>query len=106
VYSHEKNPDESLRVLNSVTETYKGPDYYLLMSDIAHYKGDIEISISQLQRYDTAMANKTFEPATLYHVAEIYKSSGNTEDVKPLKKELLASLYELGPTMVDKIKNL
>ncbi len=50
--------------------------------------------------------NKTYEPATLYHVAEIYKAAGKTEDVKPLKKELLASLYELGPTMEDKIQNL
>jgi Tfp pilus assembly protein PilF len=174
VYSHEKNPDEALRILNTVTESYKAPDYYLLKAEIAHYKGDIEMSTSQLERYHTAMQNKdygdmynkynvllyidensrledaiaiakteienrptpqsydllawsyfkngnledalqivekyiinkTYEPATLYHVAEIYKATGKTKDLKPLKKELLASLYELGPSMEDKIKNL
>lgn len=174
VYSHEKNADEALRILNTITETYKAPDYYLLKSEIADYKGDVEMSKAQLELYDTAMQNKaygdmynkynvllytdentrledaiaiskmevynrptpqsydllawsyfkngnledalqiveqhiinkTYEPATLYHVAEIYKAAGKTDEVKPLKKELLASLYELGPTMEDKINQL
>ncbi|MFD2916221.1 tetratricopeptide repeat protein [Psychroserpens luteus] len=174
VYSHEKNPDEALRILNTVIENYKAPDYYLLKSEIADYKGDLEMSKSQLDLYHIAMQNeaygdmynkynvllytdeniqledaiaiakteiknrptpqsydllawsyfkngnlegalqivdqhiinKTYEPETLFHVAEIYKAAGRTEDVKPLKKELLASLYELGPTMEDKINQL
>ena len=174
VYSHEKNPDEALRILNAVTKTYKAPDYYLLKAEIADYKGDKDSSDSQLKLYRIAMQNtaygdmynaynvllnvdentnfkvaidiakteienrptpqsydliawvyfkngnlsaaldiveqhvinKTYEPVTLYHVAEIYKAAGKTEDIKPFKKELLASLYELGPTMEDKIENL
>ncbi|MEM5564540.1 cell surface protein [Psychroserpens sp. AS72] len=174
VYSHEKNPNEALRILNTVTENYKAPDYFLLKSEIADYNGDVEMSKSQLEMYHKAMQNKaygdmynkynvllytdenvqldnaiaiaktevenrptpqsydllawsyfkngnlidalkiveqhiinkTYEPATLYHVAEIYKAAGRTEDVKPLKEELIASLYELGPTMEDKINQL
>lgn len=174
VYSHEKNPDEALRILNSVMKTYKAPDYHLLKSEIAEYKCDVDMKKAQLGLYRTAMknkaygemynaynvllyadeniqlqeaiaiakievnnratpqsydllawcyfkngnvqdalsivetyiVNKTYEPATLYHVAEIYKAAGKTENLKPLKKELLESLYELGPTMKDNIENL
>ena len=174
VYSHEKNSDEALRILNTVTDTYKAPDYYLLKSEIADFKGDDTMSQEQIKLYKSAMQNKaygdmynkydvllytdentnfkeaisiakievenrptpqsydllawvyfkngnlgaaldiveqhiigkTYEPATLYHVAEIYKAAGKIEELKPLKKELLASIYELGPTMEDKIENL
>jgi predicted Zn-dependent protease len=174
VYSHEKNPDEALRILNTVTETYKAPDYYLLKAEIAEYKNDKSYSDEQLKRYRVAMQNtaygdmynkynvllnidtstnfkeaisiakievenrptpqsydllawvyfnngnlgpalnivnqhiigKTYEPETLYHIAEIYKAAGKMEDLKPLKKELMASLYELGPAMKDKVESL
>ena len=174
VYSHEKNPTEALRILDSVTETYKAPDYYLLKAEIADYLGDDAISKTQLALFKTAMQNeaygdmynkynvllytdaktnlddaiaiaktevenrptpqsydllawtyfnngnldkalqivedhiinKTYEPETLYHVAEIYKAAGKSEDLKPLKEELLASIYELGPTMESKINQL
>lgn len=174
VYSHEKNPDEALRILNAVTETYHAPDYYLLKSEIANYKGDDAMSKTQLALYKTAIQNKaygdmynkynvllftdertnleeaisiaktevenrptpqsydllawayfnngnlgaalqivdahiidkTYEPETLYHVAEIYKAAGKTNKIKPLKEELFASIYELGPTMEDDINQL
>ncbi|MDG5492197.1 cell surface protein [Psychroserpens sp. SPM9] len=174
VYSYEKNPDEALRILNTVTASYTAPDYYLLKSEIADFKGDRAMKAAQLELYKKAMQNtaygdmynkynvllhidekanleeaiaiaktevanrptpqsydllawayfnngdldkaltivethiinKTFEPETLYHVAEIYKSAGKTKDLKPLKEELLASIYELGPTMESKINQL
>ncbi|WP_047551797.1 tetratricopeptide repeat protein [Psychroserpens sp. Hel_I_66] len=174
VYSHEKNPDEALRILNTVTNTYNAPDYYLLKAEIADFKGDKQMADQQLELYKSAMKdvaygdmynkynvllytdgnsqlqdaiaiaktevenrptpqsydllawsyfkngnldealkivdnhiiNKTYEPETLYHVAEIYKAAGKNDEVKPLKKELLASIYELGPTMEDKINQL
>src|SRR5690606_18953473 len=39
VYSYEKNPDEALRILNSVMKDYLAPDYYLLKSQIYEFKG-------------------------------------------------------------------
>lgn len=174
VYSHEKNADEALRILNAVTETYQAPDYYLLKSEVADYIGLNAISEKAMHNYKTEMNNaaygtmynkynvllftdenkrledaiaiakievenrptpqsydllawsyykngnlgaaldivdkyiidKTFEPETLYHIAEIYKAAGKTEQIKPLKKELMASIYELGPTMEEKINQL
>jgi tetratricopeptide (TPR) repeat protein len=55
---------------------------------------------------DTAVIGKTFEPALLYHAAEIYKANGATEKVKEIKGELLGAIYELGPTMEKNIQNL
>ncbi|WP_298758705.1 cell surface protein [uncultured Psychroserpens sp.] len=174
VYSHEKNPAEALRILNSVTQSYKAPDYYLLKAEIADYMGRGVMRKAELELYKTAMKDKaygdmynkynvllnvdekmnleqaiaiaqtevnnrptpqsydllawsyfhngnlgtaldivekyiiskTFEPETLYHVAEIYKAAGKRKELEPLKEELLASIYELGPTMMSKIMKL
>lgn len=48
----------------------------------------------------------TYEPEVLYHIAEIYKAAGYTDELIPLKNELLASSYELGPVLTQKIKQL
>ncbi|PQV46560.1 Tfp pilus assembly protein PilF [Jejuia pallidilutea] len=60
VYSHEKNPDEALRILNAITETYNAPDYYLLKAEIADFKGDIKQKEVQLKLYKTAVANAMY----------------------------------------------
>ncbi|MDD7887067.1 cell surface protein [Flavivirga sp. 57AJ16] len=174
VYSHEKNADEALRILNAVTKNYNAPDYYLLKAEIAEYKQDLDLKNEQLRLYDLAMQNKlygdmynkynalllaeenesaslalkianeeienrptaqsydllawthfkngnldraleivesyvnekTFEPEVLYHVAEIYKSTGKIDESKRLKKELLESTFELGPLMEKSIHKI
>ncbi|MCA0153475.1 tetratricopeptide repeat protein [Winogradskyella vincentii] len=58
------------------------------------------------QIIDAYVIGKTSEPDVLYHIAEIQKANGELESVKSIKPELLASLYELGPTMKQKIRNL
>lgn len=52
------------------------------------------------------LAEKTFEPEAQYHMAEIYKANGQKSKANQLKKELLESIYELGPQMEIKIINL
>ena len=54
----------------------------------------------------TEVDGKTSEPEALYHLAEIYKASGNQDRVKPLKQELKGSIFELGPQMGLKINQL
>ncbi len=174
VYSHEKNPEEALRILDAVTESFHSPDYNLLKAEIAEFLGNETIAENEIKRYKMAVnntaygtmynaynvllytdtnsnleeairiarsevmnrptpqsydllawayfkngnsdmalrlvedhiINRTYEPETLYRAAEIYKSVGDLEKIKPLKDELLASIYELGPSMESKIKNL
>ncbi len=52
------------------------------------------------------VVGKTFEPAANLIVAKIYKANNKTGKVKELKEDLIASLFELGPTYKEEIKNL
>jgi tetratricopeptide (TPR) repeat protein len=60
VYSYEKNPDEALRILNTVTQTYQAPDYYLLKAEIYEYKGDEAAKKEQLKLYREAVKNEAY----------------------------------------------
>lgn len=174
VFSYEKNPEEALRILDSVTKNYKAPDYYLLKAEIAEFMHDaesnllnldnyfkqvqnndygdmynaynIELYLNQTKQHDKAIAlakkevdnrptpesysllaysflkngevdkakklvdvhvlHKTYEPAIMYRIAEIYKASGDLEKVKEIKIELVEAAYELGPLMAADIAAL
>ncbi len=49
-FSNDENPQEALRILDSVTKGYDAPDYYLLKAEIAGYLGD---EIQRLENMDT-----------------------------------------------------
>jgi tetratricopeptide (TPR) repeat protein len=51
VFSYEKDPVESLRILDSVTVYYSAPDYYLLKSEIAAYMEDDSARQRNLDNY-------------------------------------------------------
>lgn len=60
VYSHDKNPEEALRILDSVTATFKAPDYFLLKADIAAYMGDDNTRLENLDSYFTTVQNEAY----------------------------------------------
>jgi len=60
VYSHERNPDEALRILNTVTNNYESPDYYLLKAEITEYMNDEKAKSDNLQQYLLAVDNKDY----------------------------------------------
>ncbi|MFD2517533.1 tetratricopeptide repeat protein [Salinimicrobium flavum] len=174
VYSHERNPKEALRILNSVTKQFQSPDYYLLKAEIAEYMNDSSSKKQNLENYFTAVsdenygvmyntssailyaeefsrtreamnlaqmeiserptpqsydllawtyynegdykralkiaeehvAGKTYEPEALFHLAKIYKATGKTKEARVLKKELMESIYELGPVTEQEIRRI
>lgn len=59
-----------------------------------------------LEIAENHVINKTFEPAALLHTAFILKANGRVEDANNLKKELIESVYELGPLAEREIKNI
>ncbi len=59
-----------------------------------------------LEIIDTFVANKTFEPEALFHMAKIYKATGQLDKVTDLKEELLNSSYELGPVTTKQVSQL
>ncbi|MFV8326514.1 tetratricopeptide repeat protein [Flavobacterium sp. ZS1P14] len=52
------------------------------------------------------VVGKSFEPKVQYHLAMIYKYNNLAEKTKPIKEELLSSLYELGPNLEKKVNQL
>ncbi|WP_242158258.1 tetratricopeptide repeat protein [Aestuariivivens sediminis] len=174
VYSHERNPQEALRILNAISKTHETPDIYLFKAEIAEYIGDNTAKKEYLNNYRTLVkdtnygamyntynallftdtyhepkraatialeeikdrptpqsydllawayynhghvrealqimeehvADKTFEPDVLFHLAQIYKGNGKVKEASALKKELLDSTFELGPLMEEKIEKI
>jgi len=174
VFSHEKNGTEALRILDSVLEHYKSPDYYLLKAEIADFMNkealksknldlyynlvkhkaygnmynayNVDFFLEHTKQYDKALnmafkevenratpesynllakahlkkddkakaleivnehiIGKTFEPALLLNVAEVYKANSQLDKVTVLKKELAGAVYELGPASKEKIESL
>ncbi|MTE27668.1 tetratricopeptide repeat protein [Winogradskyella ouciana] len=96
-------PEEALAIAKKEVENRPTPQSYDLLAWSYFKIGDVEKANAIVEEY---VEGQTYEPGVLYHIAEIYKAVGKTEKVKELKSELVASLYELGPTMAPKIKQL
>jgi len=96
-------PERALEIAMQEVENRPTPQSYDLLAWSYFKMGDIKRANEITEEF---IDGKTYEPAVLYHSAEIYKAAGKTEEIQPLKAELLASIYELGPTMVSKINQL
>jgi len=97
------NLDDAIALAQTEVNNRPTPQSYDLLA-WAHFKnGNVYDALSIVEEY---IIDKTFEPETLYHVAEIYKAAGRHDDLEPLKEELMTSIYELGPGMESKIQNL
>jgi tetratricopeptide (TPR) repeat protein len=96
-------PEIALDLAKQEVENRATPQSYDLLAWSYLKIGNFEKANQITEKF---VDGKTFEPAVLYHVAEIYKAVGKTDKVQPIKEELLASIYELGPLMEQKIKQL
>lgn len=76
------------------------PQSYDLLAWSYYKNGDVE---KALQIVEDHVVGYTYEPAILFHIAQIYKANGVENNLAELKSELLNSLYELGPTMSKSI---
>ena len=80
VYSHEKNPDEALRILNSVTQSYHAPDYYLLKAEIFEFKGDVASKNEQLKLYENAVADTLY--GDMYNKYNVFLYTGENRKIE------------------------
>ncbi|MEZ4792480.1 MAG: cell surface protein [Gelidibacter sp.] len=86
-YSYEKNPDEALRILNTVTQTYRAPDYYLLKSQIYEFKGDAEAMDDQLKLYKEAVKNPMYgDMYNMYNVILYNHENENLDEAIAIAK--------------------
>lgn len=173
-FSHERNSEQALEIIDNIESKHLVPDLYLLKAEIAEFQnnkieetnaiatynkilashnyGDmynkynvllmaenptqvdaaLKIAMKEVQNRPTPESfdllawsyfkmgkkakaleiiqnhtiGKSFEPHIVYHNAEILKANNQTTELAPMKKELVASIYELGPSLESKIKNL
>ncbi|WP_334111608.1 tetratricopeptide repeat protein [Paucihalobacter sp.] len=95
--------EKALELAKIEVENRPTAESYFLLACSHFQNGAIEKAKSIALEY---VDGKTSEPEVLYHLAEIYKANGDKDRVKPIKKELIGSLYELGPQMATKINQL
>lgn len=96
-----KDLEEAIQIAEHEVELRPTAQSYDLLAWAYYNNGDINEASRILNAY---VLGKTFEPTAMYHAAIILKSVNDIEGLEALKKELLNSIYELGPTMEPKIQ--
>ncbi|MFV5695315.1 tetratricopeptide repeat protein [Flavobacterium sp. LB3P122] len=79
------------------------PDSYDLLAWSYLNLGQNKKALEIAQKH---VVGQSFEPKVQYHLAMIYKSNKEADKVLSIKKELLSSVYELGPNLEKKVNQL
>lgn len=104
IYADDENTvQKALEIAQIEVEHRPTPDSYDLLAWSYYKLGDYKKSLEIAQKY---VAGKSFEPELNYHLAMIYKANKLDKMIEPIKKELLASTFELGPGFKQKIDKL
>ncbi|WP_394750905.1 tetratricopeptide repeat protein [Spongiimicrobium salis] len=77
VFAREKNPEEALRILDSVWEYHKSPDYLLLKMEIAAYMNDDLMKEQNLTSYFEMLKNLSYGVMYNTHNLECYLEETN-----------------------------
>jgi tetratricopeptide (TPR) repeat protein len=104
IYADNKNTaNKALEISKTEVENRPTPDSYDLLAWSYYNLGDNKKALEIEQQF---VEGESFEPKLNYHLATIYKANNLNEKVVPIKKELLLSLYELGPVFDEKVSKL
>ena len=90
VYSYEKNPDEALRILSTISKENLSPDYFLLMAEIAEFKNNLTIKNKNLDLYLLVVKNKFYGDMYNQHNAMLFLEEFDKEKaaLKIIHKEI------------------
>lgn len=75
VYSHEKQPGEALRILDTVSTYYQSPDIALLQADIAASQGNLQAQSVYLDRFASLLSDPGYGDMYNAHAASLYLES-------------------------------
>jgi tetratricopeptide (TPR) repeat protein len=104
LYAEDKNKvAEAVEIAKVEIEHRPTPVSYDLLAWSYYNAGEKEKALEIANKY---VDGKSFEPELNYHLAVIYKANNQLDKVKSIKKDLMNSLYELGPNYESKIKSL
>lgn len=59
-YSHEKNAQEALRIIDAIDDYNHGPDYHLLKAEIAAYTQNPDLQKEEIKAYIKAASNERY----------------------------------------------
>lgn len=76
-YSHDRNADEALRILDIISNEHSSPDYYLLKAEIADFKNNLTIKESNIEVYLSAVKNSSYGVMYHQHLAKLYLEEFN-----------------------------
>jgi tetratricopeptide (TPR) repeat protein len=74
-YSHEKNPKEALRILDSITRNYESPDIYLLKAEIAEFTDNGLAYKENMEKYFTSVENPKYGDMYNAYSIDLYLNS-------------------------------
>lgn len=100
---NKKDAVKALEIAYQEIKNRPTPESYDLLAWANYNLGNTKKALDICEKH---IVNKSFEPEINYHLAEIYKANKMTDKIKPIKEDLLSSLYELGPNMKEKIEKL
>lgn len=80
VFSHEKNPAESLAILAAIEQETMAPDLHLLKAEIAEYSGNFAEKEQHIKQYFTAVNNEKY--GAMYAKYNVLLLAENTSTVK------------------------
>ncbi|WP_317127986.1 hypothetical protein [Gelidibacter gilvus] len=104
LYTHEnQNLEAAIAISKIEIENRPTAHSYDLLAWSYFKNGALQEALSLTRNH---VLGYTSEPVALYHSAEILKAAGELEEVKALKPDLMASAYELGPIMAEKVSQL
>ena len=104
IYAEDKNTAQKAIEIAKIEVAHRPTaDSYDLLAWAYLNVGDNKKALEIAQLH---VVGKSFEPKIQYHLAMIYKSNNLALKTKPIKDELLSSLYELGPNFEKKVNQL
>ncbi|KIA86164.1 lipopolysaccharide assembly protein LapB [Flavobacterium sp. AED] len=104
IYADDKQTaSEALEIAKIEIDHRPTPDSYDLLAWSYLNLGENKKALEIAQKH---VVGQSFEPKVQYHLAMIYKSNNLAKKTKPIKEELLSSLYELGPNLEKKVNQL
>ncbi len=100
---NKKDAVKALEIAYQEIKNRPTPESYDLLAWANFNLGNTKKALDICEKH---IVNQSFEPEINYHLAEIYKANKMTNKIKPIKEDLLSSIYELGPNMKEKIEKL
>ena len=96
-------PSLALQLAQEEVAARATPETYHLLALAQLKNGDAKTALETINAH---VITKTSEPMALYHTALVYKANDLSEQVIPLKEELLEAQFEVGPVLYKKIEAL